>query len=33
VRALMLAKAGTPERMSALPASPFANVSGDVIHA
>jgi xanthine dehydrogenase YagS FAD-binding subunit len=33
VRALMLAKAGTPERMPALPASPFASVSGDVIHA
>jgi xanthine dehydrogenase YagS FAD-binding subunit len=33
VRALALAKAGTPERMPALPASPFASVSGDVIHA
>src|ERR1700728_2349714 len=33
VRALSLAAAGTPERMSALPASPFATVSGDVIHA
>ena len=33
VRALMLAKAGTPERMPALPASPFASISGDVIHA
>jgi xanthine dehydrogenase YagS FAD-binding subunit len=33
VRALTLAAAGTPERMSALPASPFATVSGDVIHA
>jgi xanthine dehydrogenase YagS FAD-binding subunit len=33
VRALTLAKAGTPERMPALPASPFAAVSGDVVHA
>jgi xanthine dehydrogenase YagS FAD-binding subunit len=33
VRALALARAGTPERVSALPASPFAAVSGDVIHA
>jgi xanthine dehydrogenase YagS FAD-binding subunit len=33
VRALVLATAGTPERMPALPASPFAAVSGDVIHA
>jgi xanthine dehydrogenase YagS FAD-binding subunit len=33
VRALTLANAGTPERMPALPASPFASVSGDVIHA
>jgi len=33
VRALTLAKAGTPERMPALPASPFAAISGDVIHA
>jgi len=33
VRALTLAKAGTPARMPALPASPFASVSGDVIHA
>jgi xanthine dehydrogenase YagS FAD-binding subunit len=33
VRALTLATAGTPERMPALPASPFASVSGDVIHA
>ena len=33
VRALSLAAAGTPERMPALPASPFAAVSGDVIHA
>jgi xanthine dehydrogenase YagS FAD-binding subunit len=33
VRALSLAAAGTPERAPALPASPFATVSGDVIHA
>ncbi len=33
VRALTLAKAGTPERVPALPASPFAAISGDVIHA
>ena len=33
VRALALAAAGTPERAPALPASPFAAVSGDVIHA
>jgi xanthine dehydrogenase YagS FAD-binding subunit len=33
VRALALATAGTPERVPALPASPFATVSGDVIHA
>ena len=33
VRALALAAAGTPERMPALPASPFATISGDVIHA
>ena len=33
VRALALAAAGTPERMPALPASPFASISGDVIHA
>jgi xanthine dehydrogenase YagS FAD-binding subunit len=33
VRALALAAAGTPERLPALPASPFASVSGDVIHA
>jgi xanthine dehydrogenase YagS FAD-binding subunit len=33
VRALALAKAGTPERVPALPASPFATDSGDVIHA
>jgi hypothetical protein len=32
VRTLALAAAGTPERMPALPASPFA-VPGDVIHA
>ena len=32
VRALALARAGTPERVPALPASPFASVSGDVIH-
>jgi xanthine dehydrogenase YagS FAD-binding subunit len=33
VRALTLAAAGTPSRVPALPASPFASVSGDVIHA
>ena len=33
VRALSLAAAGTPERLPALPASPFAAISGDVIHA
>ena len=33
VRALTLAAAGTPERIPALPASPFASVSGDTIHA
>jgi xanthine dehydrogenase YagS FAD-binding subunit len=33
VRALALATAGTPERVPALPASPFASVSGDVSHA
>jgi xanthine dehydrogenase YagS FAD-binding subunit len=33
VRALTLATAGTPAHMPALPASPFAPVSGDVIHA
>jgi xanthine dehydrogenase YagS FAD-binding subunit len=33
VRALTLAAAGTPERVPALPASPFASVSGAVIHA
>ena len=32
-RTLALAAAGTPERVPALPASPFAAVSGDVIHA
>jgi len=32
-RALALASAGTPERMPALPASPLAAQSGDVIHA
>ena len=33
VRALMLATAGTPDRLPALPASPFATLSGDVVHA
>jgi xanthine dehydrogenase YagS FAD-binding subunit len=33
VRALTLAAAGTPERVPALPASPFAPVSGDIVHA
>jgi xanthine dehydrogenase YagS FAD-binding subunit len=33
VRALALAAAGTPARAPALPASSFASVSGDVIHA
>jgi xanthine dehydrogenase YagS FAD-binding subunit len=33
VRALALATTGTPDRVSALPASPFAPVSGDIIHA
>jgi xanthine dehydrogenase YagS FAD-binding subunit len=33
VRALTLAAAGTPARVPALPASPFASISGDVIHA
>ena len=33
VRALTLAADGTPERLPALPASPFASVSGDSIHA
>ena len=32
-RSLALAAAGTPERLPALPASPFAALSGDVIHA
>ena len=32
-RALMLAAAGTPERMPALPASPFVTVSGVLTHA
>ena len=32
-RALTLALAGTPARVPALPASPFAVISGDVIHA
>jgi xanthine dehydrogenase YagS FAD-binding subunit len=32
-RALALAAAGTPERMPALPASPFAAVSGALLHA
>jgi xanthine dehydrogenase YagS FAD-binding subunit len=32
VRALTLATAGTPERVPALPASPFSSVSGDMIH-
>ncbi len=33
VRALTLAAAGTPERVPALPASPFAAASGDFMHA
>ncbi len=33
LRALALAAAGTPERLPALPASPFAALSGDVLHA
>jgi xanthine dehydrogenase YagS FAD-binding subunit len=33
VRALALAAAGTPERMPALPGSPFATVSGVLTHA
>ncbi|MGC1353440.1 MAG: xanthine dehydrogenase family protein subunit M, partial [Xanthobacteraceae bacterium] len=33
VRALTLAAAGTPERLPALPASPFATISGVVAHA
>jgi xanthine dehydrogenase YagS FAD-binding subunit len=32
-RALSLALAGTPARVPALPASPFASISGEVIHA
>jgi xanthine dehydrogenase YagS FAD-binding subunit len=32
-RSLMLAAAGTPERMPALPASPFAAISGVAAHA
>jgi xanthine dehydrogenase YagS FAD-binding subunit len=32
MRALMLAAAGTPERMPALPASPFALPSGVLQH-
>ncbi len=32
VRTLALAAAGTPERVPALPASPFASVSGDAFH-
>jgi xanthine dehydrogenase YagS FAD-binding subunit len=33
VRTLTLAAAGTPARVPALPASPFAPVSGDIVHA
>jgi xanthine dehydrogenase YagS FAD-binding subunit len=33
VRALTLATAGTTKRVPALPASPFASVSGDAVHA
>jgi len=33
VRALNLAATGTPARVSALPASPFASISGDSVHA
>jgi xanthine dehydrogenase YagS FAD-binding subunit len=33
VRALTLAADGTPERLPAMPASPFASISGDSIHA
>jgi xanthine dehydrogenase YagS FAD-binding subunit len=33
VRALTLAAAGTPDRVPALPASPFASVSGVAVHA
>ena len=32
VRALILAAAGTPERMPALPGSPFATGSGGITH-
>jgi xanthine dehydrogenase YagS FAD-binding subunit len=32
VRAFALAAAGTPERLPALPGSPFADVSGVVAH-
>jgi xanthine dehydrogenase YagS FAD-binding subunit len=32
VRALAMAAAGTPERMPALPASPFGNLAGDPAH-
>jgi xanthine dehydrogenase YagS FAD-binding subunit len=32
-RALILAAAGTPEQMPALPASPFAAISGVAAHA
>ena len=33
VRALTLAAAGTPERVPALPASPFASIPGAFVHA
>jgi xanthine dehydrogenase YagS FAD-binding subunit len=33
VRALTLAAAGTPDQVPALPASPFASVSGVTLHA
>jgi xanthine dehydrogenase YagS FAD-binding subunit len=33
VRTFMLAAAGTPQRVAALPASPFASVSGELLHA
>jgi xanthine dehydrogenase YagS FAD-binding subunit len=33
MRALTLAATGTPERIPALPASPFASISGEAIHA
>ena len=32
VRALILATAGTPERVAALPASPFAPIPGGALH-